>query len=84
LHQRFEPLTAKQTFAWVYSPDGTLLRSWTLGAVVPAADLRQTQTSIAHYGWSEDGWQITTAGVQFTTRTSKHAVVLAADATTFH
>jgi hypothetical protein len=77
------PMNAKQTFAWVYSPAGTLLREWTLGAVVPAADLEDTRVSMSHYGWAKDGFARTKAGIEFTTRTSKRTVVLAADATTF-
>lgn len=73
--------TAKDTIGWVYLPDGTLLRSWTYGAVVDAKDLAHSSISIAHHGVLRDF--SVGSGVTFVTGRTGRSVVLAADATTF-
>ncbi len=74
--------TAKDTIAWVYLPDGRLLRSWTFGAIVDAKELADSRESTSHHSVLRD-FQQTTAGINWLTRTGGRVLLLAADATTF-
>lgn len=74
--------TAKDTIAWVYLPDGRLLRNWTFGAVVDAKELADSLSSTSHHSVLRD-FQQTTAGLGWLTRKGGRAVLLAADGTTF-
>jgi hypothetical protein len=72
-------LDPKDTLAWVWSPDGKLVRSWRYGQVLTAKQLANPQRSKSHLDWNE-GFQLTAAGLELPVADGSRIAILTRDA----
>ncbi|NVB78646.1 MAG: hypothetical protein HOV81_09655 [Kofleriaceae bacterium] len=74
--------SAKDTIAWVWSPDGKLVRTWTYGDVLTDKEIATPRRSISHFWWTE-AHDVTAKGLEIEVLATKRKVILAADASKF-
>jgi hypothetical protein len=65
----------KDKLAWVFTPQGKLVRTWTYGSVFKQKDIDAFQRSISHIDWLEKS-EATKAGLIMTLNGGKRTITL--------
>ena len=74
-------IDGKRTLAWVYSPQGKLVRTFTYGSVFTSKQIAAFPRSTSHIRWHE-GFKATAKGLEVTVAGGKRTIVLDTAATT--